>query len=80
MLNCIELALRVIPNWGRKKRMLDGKLSGRNEWISRYIWIHSGVKRCRKQVSSHIQVLKPFLEDNPICKSLLNRGSWQIYS
>lgn len=52
---------------GRKKEILKGKQSGGNEFITAYIEKHTGVLRSRKQVSSHIQVLKAFLGDNHEC-------------
>ncbi|CAD6890149.1 unnamed protein product [Tilletia controversa] len=51
-------ALRLIPKLGRRKVLVGGKACGRNELIADYIQRKTGVKRSRKQVSSHIQVLK----------------------
>lgn len=62
-------AIRVIRRRGRKKADLKGKQSGGNEFIADFIEQTTGVKRNRKQVSSHIQVLKGFLSENKACKS-----------
>lgn len=69
-------ALRKIPNLGRKKTPCDPqqcggiatKPRGRNEHISHFISRRTGVERKRKQISSHIQVLKGFQRDNDRCK------------
>ncbi|KAI4264413.1 MAG: hypothetical protein L6R42_000471 [Xanthoria sp. 1 TBL-2021] len=66
--NAFQLALRVVPPVGRKKENVicedRAKLCGRNELISHKIEFWTGVYRSRKQVSSHIQVLKNFMLDN----------------
>ncbi|KAF1851301.1 uncharacterized protein K460DRAFT_274402 [Cucurbitaria berberidis CBS 394.84] len=53
------------PPMGRKKYLLDGALRGRNELIQDSIRRDTGITRCRKQVSSHLQVLKQHLRDQP---------------
>lgn len=50
---------------GRKKFLLDGALRGRNELIQDSIYKDTGIRRDRKQVSSHLQVLKQHLKDQP---------------
>lgn len=68
-------ALRAIPNLGRKKTPCDpricgkvkGPLYGRNEHIGHFIARQTGVRRNRKQISSHIQVLKSFQKGNAEC-------------
>ncbi|KAL9001039.1 MAG: hypothetical protein Q9169_000523 [Polycauliona sp. 2 TL-2023] len=66
--NAFQLALRVIPPVGRKKENVhrekegDKKLCGRNELISQKIYEWTGIDRNRKQVSSHIQVLRGFFK------------------
>lgn len=68
-------ALRAIPNFGRKKTPCDpricgkakGPLYGRNEHIGHFIARQTGVRRNRKQISSHIQVLKSFQKGNAEC-------------
>lgn len=57
---------------GRKQRPQHGKLNGRNELIAEYIFRKTGEKRSRKQVSSHLQVLKGLLKHEPSCKAILS--------
>jgi transcriptional enhancer factor len=55
---------------GRRKLMLEGKKSrGRNELVAASIEKDTGISRCRKQVSSHIQVLKGKLKGEPQSES-----------
>lgn len=73
-------ALLLIPQMGRKKYAMRGQLHGRNMLISEYLWVAyclslpPGAKpdrkmaRGRKQVSSHIQVLKNFFIHHRCCK------------
>lgn len=67
---------------GRQKYNMHGGLHGRNMLILEYIWIaycgslapgeepDESYRRGRKQVSSHIQVLKNFYKYSKYCKSL----------
>ena len=63
-------ALEKIPLLGRRKLMVNNhsKPCGRNELIADYIFRRTGKKRTRKQVSSHIQVLKHIRRDDTECK------------
>ncbi|KAI9719464.1 MAG: hypothetical protein M1812_003535 [Candelaria pacifica] len=58
-------ALDIIGPKGRKKTMYRGKLMGGNELIAEFIKDRTGHIRLRKQVSSHIQVLKKFNAQDP---------------
>ncbi|KAI4920984.1 hypothetical protein J4E85_009099 [Alternaria conjuncta] len=53
------------PPMGRKKYMLEGTQRGRNELIQDSIYRDTGIRRDRKQVSSHLQVLKDKLRGVP---------------
>jgi len=66
---------------GRRKFSYKGKPHGRNEMVSAFLWIaylqslppgqrpDPTMVRSRKQVSSHIQVLKGFMREHPACKT-----------
>ncbi|GJN88439.1 hypothetical protein Rhopal_001405-T1 [Rhodotorula paludigena] len=64
--------LRLLPRLGRKKLIIDGKACGRNELIGGYIKRVTGKERTRKQVSSHIQVLKSNMKDNQAFMDLVS--------
>ncbi|KAK9324964.1 TEA/ATTS domain family-domain-containing protein [Lipomyces orientalis] len=57
-------AIGKIPKVGRRKITVNGRPCGRNELISDFILRKTGKVRTRKQVSSHIQVLKHLLKDD----------------
>jgi hypothetical protein len=50
---------------GRKKYMLEGTQRGRNELIQDSIYKDTGIRRDRKQISSHLRVLKSKLRAVP---------------
>lgn len=58
-------AMVKYPPMGRRKLLHKGKQRGRNELVADHIQERTGHERSRKQVSSHIQVLKPFVEHDP---------------
>jgi len=60
---------------GRKKLLFKDKQRGRNELITDWILMATGQERDRKQVSSHIQVLKPFVQDDPLIMALLSASN-----
>jgi hypothetical protein len=62
-------AIRLIPKLGRKKVCINGKPCGRNELVGDYIRRKTGRIRSRKQVSSHIQVLKNIRKYDHECES-----------
>jgi hypothetical protein len=48
----------VIPKFDGQKVIIDNKPCGYNEVISKFIAHRTGVVRTRKEVASHIEVLK----------------------
>ncbi|CAH2351386.1 transcription activator Tec1p [[Candida] railenensis] len=68
-----EEVLSIIPKNGLSKIKISGRSCGRNELISDYIFQKTGKFRTRKQVSSHIQVIKNLGQKQEIIK-LINDG------
>lgn len=68
-----EEILAIIPKRGSNKIKISGRSCGRNELISDYISNKTGKYRSRKQVSSHIQVIKN-LGQKPHIIKLINEG------
>jgi transcriptional enhancer factor len=62
------VALENIPKLGRRKITIGGKPHGRNELIGHYIRLATGKERSRKQISSHIQVIKGKMKNHPNCE------------
>lgn len=62
------IALVTVPRLGRRKVMVHGKPCGRNELIANFIRMRTGAVRTRKQVSSHIQVLKNVRRNDARCE------------
>lgn len=71
--NAFEEVLKIIPKNGLNKIKISGRSCGRNELISDYILNKTGKFRTRKQVSSHIQVIKNLGQKLHIIK-LINQG------
>ncbi|KAG0229364.1 hypothetical protein BGW42_001617 [Actinomortierella wolfii] len=67
-------ALARLPKLGRRKVVVGGKPCGRNELVAEFIYRKTGKHRTRKQVSSHIQVLKNTRKDEPEIMELLSEG------
>lgn len=68
-----EEVLSIIPKNGLNKIKISGRSCGRNELISDYILTKTGKFRTRKQVSSHIQVIKNLGQKQHIIR-LINDG------
>lgn len=68
-----EEVLAIVPKNGLNKIKIAGRLCGRNELISDYILAKTGKVRSRKQVSSHIQVIKNMGQKQDVIR-LINEG------
>ncbi|GME72901.1 unnamed protein product [Ambrosiozyma monospora] len=69
--NAFREALEIIPKQGLHKIKISGRACGRNELISDFILTQTGKFRSRKQVSSHIQVLKNLGKDKHLIDLIL---------
>ncbi|EMF14604.1 TEA-domain-containing protein, partial [Sphaerulina musiva SO2202] len=72
-------ALVTWPPMRRRQIQYKEKRRGRNELIADYIQEHTGERRDRKQVSSHIQVIKPFVRDDPHIMRYLSKDDLSNY-
>ena len=70
--DAFHAALRIVPKLGRKKVLVRGKPCGRNELVAEYIRRLTGQLRSRKQVSSHIQVLKNLRKNDKLFMELVS--------
>nr|POE66100.1 conidiophore development regulator abaa [Quercus suber] len=61
---------------GRRMLLHNGKQRGRNELIADEINQLTGEERSRKQISSHIQVLKPFVKHDPMIMKFLSKDDF----
>ena len=68
-----EHVLQFIPKSNSNKIKIAGRSCGRNELISDYIYAKTGKRRTKKQVSSHIQVIKNLGQKTSIIQ-LINDG------
>ncbi|VUG19426.1 DEBR0S5_02476g1_1 [Brettanomyces bruxellensis] len=68
-------ALTIIPKKGLHKIKISGCAKGRNELISDYILAKTGKVRTRKQVSSHIQVIKNLHKNSTLINLILHGPS-----
>nr|POE79787.1 conidiophore development regulator abaa [Quercus suber] len=66
-------ALVKYPPMGRRMLLHNGKQRGRNELIADEISQLTGEERSRKQISSHIQVLKPFVKHDSLIMRFLSK-------
>lgn len=72
-------SLKLIPKKGTSKIKVSHKNYGRNELISLYIYYYTRYFRSKKQISSHIQVLKKAVNSKKDNKLSISDSELELY-